>query len=347
MFFFAPKSIPSCQVTCESPAGSFDPVKDPEPTPDKALAERVQKHVSQVARHVSAGTNTEKEYASASTNTVSESVSASTNTISESVSASTNTVSDTVSVGTNTLTESVSTGTNTEPLEAEVPTKPQTHTVSEPVAVKETITEEVSPTSSVSTNTPPYNAQQAIICDKLNMLSNHILGFRETRERVDTIRDLHQALNQVKTHNILLRQRLKEARHECNLLMNTNAHMPPIDPLYQAVWMAGVFPQDRFVSFYRQNSQHIQLLYIQYLYKFGGNETEVCHSYGFQMYLREYLGCATNTRGPVVMSRSGSSRSSSAGSLGRSRSSSRTGIGSRIGSRSQSSRDSKLWSLEE
>lgn len=171
---------------------------------------------------------------------------------------------------------------------------------------------------SASTNTPPYIHEQAKISSQLSSLGNHIQHFKETRQRSDTIRDLHQALNQAKTLNLLLRQRLKEIRHECNRLLNSNAHLPPVDPLYQAVWMAGVFPQDKFVTLYRQNSQRIQLLYIQYLYKFGGSESDVCHSYGFQLFLREYLGSATHAMLPQSR---GSSRSSRANSRGVSRSS--------------------------
>lgn len=258
----------------------------------------------------------------------------------------------------NTVTRSA--GTNTEhKKEREVGTNTTTDTRS-----ASTNTEHVPETATVSTSTNTPQSEQAIISNKLEMLSHSIQGYKETRERVDTIRDLHQALNQAKTLNLLLRQRLKEIRHECNLLMNSNAHLPPVDPLYQAVWMAGVFPQDKFVLFYRQNSQRIQLLYIQYLYKFGGSESEVCHSYAFQLFLREYLGCATNVR--PMMSRGGSrpgsrvgSRAGSSGmgssNLGSSRMGSKGYVSSRSSSgysemRSESrghSSDSQLWCLEE
>lgn len=380
MLFVVHKSIPSCHVTCESPEGSFDPVKDPEPAPEQVLAERVQKTVA-VTRHVSSGTNTEEmaEQVTAATNTeeMAEHKSSSTNTeSSEHVSSSTNTESsNTRYASSSTNTESsrhVSSSTNTEQMTVTntvienrvfTASKDGPDTDSYKCAGTNTVTEHVS----MSTNTPPYNAEQAIISNKLEVLSNSIQGYKETRERVDTIRDLHQALNQAKTLNLLLRQRLKENRHECNLLMNSNAHLPPVDPLYQAVWMAGVFPQDKFVLFYRQNSQRIQLLYIQYLYKFGGSESEVCHSYGFQLFLREYLGCATNIR-PMV-SRGGTSSSSTRVASSRMSSKDRYGSGgtgttstcSRVGSRGSSrgslsevrsesrghSRDSQLWCLEE
>lgn len=274
-----------------------------------------------------------------------------------------------VSVGTNTTTDTVtrSAGTNTEHRkgrEAGTNTEGVIRTVT---VSSGTNTDHVPDRAivSTSTNTPPYNPEQAIISNKLEMLSHSLKGYRETRERVDTIRDLHQALNQAKTLNLLLRQRLKEIRHECNLLMNSNAHLPPVDPLYQAVWMAGVFPQDKFVLFYRQNSQRIQLLYIQYLYKFGGSESEVCHSYAFQLFLREYLGCATNVRpmgsrgGSSVGSRAGSSGMGSSGIGSSGMGSSTMGSKGYVSSRSSSgysemrsesrgySTDSQLWCLEE
>lgn len=160
---------------------------------------------------------------------------------------------------------------------------------------KECFAEEPSTPLQNENSRPRLNLENKVSA-QLTTLTEEIANYRVSATRIDTIRSLHQSLNQAKTLNLLLRQRLKEMRQECNVLVSNAAAFPPVDPLYQAVWSSGVFPHSTFVAQYRKFNQRIFMLYTQYSYRVGGTELEICQSHEFRLFLREYLGGFRNVR---------------------------------------------------